>query len=517
MDFFKKRNSKDSMPEPKKQQPEYLKADIIYNVYRLKLAFQYPRNSALIIRELQLPSLDHKKATVLYIEGTVDTNMIDEHIITPLLHESKPPIPNDNFTSEVVNSILTTSNAKTINSFEDAIKDMINGNTIILIDKEEQAVSVDTAGFENRSLSDPTTEPVIKGPKVAFNESAAVNRSLIRKYIKDPQLICELITVGERTPQQVSVMYLEGIADKDLIEAMKKRLSDIERDGILELTLLEQCIEERPYSLIPSTMTTERPDRACFFLQEGHVVLLLEGSPLALIAPITFWSLFQTAEDQYFRWAYGNLTRHIRLISLLLALFIPALYIAISSYHPEMLPTDLMLAIAGTRERVPVPVIVELLFMQITFEILREAGTRIPTQIGPTIGIVGALILGQAAVQANLVSPILVVIVAITGLASFAIPDVSLNVAVRLISFIFILAANFMGFFGLALCTTFIIAYLLSVKSFGVPFFAPYSPHLPSSKDLYSRPVFWRQWLRPFSTSPEDKARAEQPKGDRRK
>lgn len=312
----------------------------------------------------------------------------------------------------------------------------------------------------------------------------------------------------------VNLMYLKNIVDPGLVESVKQRISQIEAIGTDHLSVLEQHIEERPYSLIPSALLTERPDRACAFINEAHVVLLMESSPYALVVPVTFWSLFHTPEDMYQRWAYGNFIRIVRLVAVLVALLTPSIYIAASNFHLEMIQSDLLLSIAGTRERVPFPAVVEVLLMECTFELLREAGVRIPTTIGPTIGIVGALILGQAAVDADIISPILVIIVAITGLSSFAIPNISFSFIIRILRFAFFFAASVIGLYGIALLMTACIAYLASFKSFGVPFLAPMAPHYRSSKDLILRPPVWKQWLRPFHVHPQDKVRKNKPEGN---
>lgn len=517
MAFFKKTTvlkEEKMVQENNKNKKEALKKDLFSNLNKFKQVFDYPNNNALKLRDLYLPFYE-KNITILYVEGTADTNLIDTHIVEPLLEMPYTEFQDQDFISSLIKSVLTTANAKEITTIEDCTKDLVNGNTLIIIENETIAISVETVGFENRSVSEPTTETVIVGPKLAFIESAAVNRSLIRSLIRDPKLMCESVTVGDRTPQQVSVMYLKEIADPAIVKKVKNRMNEINSDAVLTLPTMEQHLEERPYSLFPSTLTTERPDRAAFFLLEGHIILVMDNSPDVLVVPITFWSLFHTVEDQYLRTLYGNFIRIIRLISLFVALFTPALYVAVTTFHPEMLPTDLMLAIAATREVIPFPVMTEILIMGITFEILREAGVRVPNTLGTTIGIVGALILGQAAVEANIVSPTLVIVIAVTGLASFSIPDTSLNMAVRMLGFAFLIVANFLGFFGLSIFMAFLIAYLVSIKSYGVPFFAPLSPHFPSSKDMLLRPPVWKQWLRPFSAFPQDKARAGKPEGDK--
>lgn len=451
MGFIKKSMQKRSSPGQSRQQDEQqrLSSDLPFNVNQFKEIFSYPVNNALKVREVSLPFFNNV-GIILFLEGAADTSIIDKHIVEPLMEEPAIPLPNEDIASILLKNILTVYSGKIISTFQDATHELLNGNTVILFEGEELALSIETPGFKNRSISGPSSENVLKGPKEAFVETAAVNRSLIRKEIKDQNLMCEFINIGERAAKQVSVMYVKHIANPEMVEHVKERIAQIKSDIVLGLSMLEQHIEERPYSLIPSALTTERPDRACAFLLEGHVILLMENSPYALIVPVTFWSFFHTAEDQYLRWPYGNFIRIVRLLAFFVALLTPSLYIAVSTFHEEMLPTDLVLAIGATRERVPFPAFVEVLIMEIAFELLREAGIRIPQMMGPTIGIVGALILGQAAVDANIISPILVIIVALTGLSSFAIPDVSFNFAVRILRFFILLSAAFMGFLGIA-------------------------------------------------------------------
>lgn len=483
-----------------------------YNADKIKKRFHYPENYSLKVRNIVISSL-HKEAIIFYIDSTTDKQLIEMHIVKPLLEDIvRVPHEEDNVTF-LIEKVLTTSTANKISTFEEAINGLVNGHTVLFIEDENAAIVVESQKYSTRQITEPMTETVVKGPKESFNESVEANRSLIRKRIKDPDLMCEIVTIGKREPQEISVIYIKDIANDEIVKQVKKQIKDINIDVVLDLTILEHLIESRPYSLIPSTMTTERPDRTCSFLREGHVVLLMEGSPLALIVPITFWMLFHTSEDQYLRWVSGNFIRIIRLIALFITLLVPAMYLAVTTYHPEMLPTDLMLAISAAREQIPFPVFWEVLFMEITLEILREAGIRVPSTIGATIGIVGAIILGQAAVEANIVSPILVIIVAITGLASFTIPDIGFNVAVRIARFIFLIAANAMGFFGLSLCFIAFLVYATSYTSFGVPFFSPLSPAYPSSKDLFVRPPIQKQWLRPLHLQPKDKQRMNNPEG----
>lgn len=447
----------------------------------------------------------------MFMAGMVGIDKIEKQIIKPLLTED---IINDTNKTlkDITKKILQTASATEIYNFKEVIRYILADNTLLLIDGYNKAISISTAGQNHRAIEQPQMETVIKGPKEAFIESEEINRSLIRKRLRNEKLITEDVTVGERTLTQVSMMYIKDIANPNLVKEVKKRLLEIQSDTVQNLGILEQHIEERPYSLVPTVLYTERPDRAAAFLNEGHVVLI-DNSAACLIVPVTFWSFFHTAEDMYERWAYGNFIRIIRVIAFWVALLTPAVYVAVTNFHHETLPADLLLALAATREIVPFPVIIEVLIMEISFELVREGGIRVPTTIGPTIGIVGALILGQAAVEASIVSPILVIVVGITGISSFVIPETSTNFMVRMSRFLFLAFAVSFGFFGISVFLTVYISYLCSIKSFGVSFFSPVVPHYRSSKDTIMRPPIWKQWLRPFNIRPQDVTRKKQPNG----
>jgi spore germination protein KA len=516
MDFIKKLFTKrTTVPSelvdsgaPKK----LLSSELQMNIDIVKEQFHYPLSQGLKIRNFYIASLQRNSALV-YLEGASDTKVIQSQVIEPLLHTSAPAVPPDDIPSYLICHVVTASYAETVQTFQSVVRDLLNGSSMIFVEGIPLAISVDTTKFEKRSIKEPTVENSLIGPKEAFIESLEVNLSLIRKQIRDQNLICEKMNVGERAQNQVCVMYVNQVADPILIGKVKERISQIYWDHIANTTILQQHLEERPYSLIPSMRLTERPDVAVSYLMQGHIVVLMDNSPNVIIAPVTFWMFFHTAEDQYLSWAGGNFVRFVRLIAIFVALLTPSIFIAVSNFHVEMLPTDLMLAIAGAREKVPFPSFLEILFMEISFEILREAGVRTPVIIGPTIGIVGALLLGQAAVDANIVSPIMVIVVAITGLSSFAVPEVTFNYSVRILRFVILLVAALFGFFGIALLLIYLTAYLSSIKSFDVPFLSPMAPHQRSSKNLIFRPPAWKQWLRPQFTSPQNPTRGKKPEG----
>lgn len=487
-----------------------LTTDLKTNIDILKGEFNYPTNQDLLVRDVYINSLQCK-GTLFYIEVMTDSRTLEEHIVTPLLG-LQTEIDRNNIPDEVILKILTIQDAKKTNEIKSVVTYILNGHTALIIDGCDEAILMLSIGLKHRSIEKPSNENILKGPKEAFIESAEVNRALIRKQIRSKNLISESIEVGELSPAEVSLMYIKGIADERIIDRVRKRIKQIDVDIVQNTEILEQHIEERPYSLVPSVLYTESPDRVCTHLLEGHVALIMDNSPAALVLPVTFWTFFHTGEEHYQRWAYGNFTRIIRAIAFMVSFLTPAIYVAITNYHREMLPPDILLAIAGTRETIPLPVIAEVLLMDISFELIREASTRIPVTIGPTIGIVGALILGQAAVEANIVSPVLVIIISITGLSSFAIPEISFSYLIRIGKYIALLFASLLGILGVSGFLIAFTTYLISLKSFGIPFLSPVAPYYKSSKDTILRPPIWKQYLRPSNMSPEDKIRKKPPK-----
>jgi spore germination protein KA len=493
-----------------RQKGEVISKNLDKNLARVKELFEFPLNRDFIIRDIQIDCLK-TRGVVFYMQGCADKTQIEKNILMPLLQKHQERVKEYTL-HEAMEKVLSAVVVKKVPSFHELVQEIIMGNTILMADGYVDAVSVNTSGFESRQVEDTKIENVIIGAKEAFVESSEINRSLIRKYVKNEKLVAESMHIGEKMLYEVSLMYIKGLADDWLVENVKKRITEIQVDGMVSISQLQQHLEERTYSLVPSILYTERPDRAASFLMEGYIALC-DGSPGCLIIPVTIWSFFHTAEDQYQRWAYANFIRFIRMIAYFIALLTPGTYIALSEFHISMIPTDLVLAIAATRELVPFPVLVEVIIMEISFELIREAGSHVPAPLGATISIMGALILGQAAVQAGIVSPILVIVVAITGLASYAIPENSTNYMIRISRFMFILAGAFMGFYGLSLLFIIIVAYLVSIKSFNVPFLSPKAPYAPSSKDMILRPPMWKQWLRPSFVNPQDEQKAKKPKG----
>lgn len=461
----------------------------------IKTIYTYPDNQDVVLRDLYISGLN-KDATILFISTITNTRVIDEYIITPLLLNSNP--------NKQITDIVTIQSVQRKNLINDIVLQVNNGYAALFIEGEGQAYLLDVANFEGRSIEKPENEKVVKGPNEAFTEKASTNISLIRKKIKSSNLMVESLTVSKRSNNNLNIVYVKDLANEKLVQNVKDRLNSLNVDSIQNLSLLEQQIEERKYSLFPTILYTERPDRATSFLEDGYIVLLMDNSPDSLVLPATFWSFYHTSEDHYLRYPYGNFTRLLRILALFITLFTSALYVAIVTYHSEMVPPDLLLAIAATREKVPFPAAIEIILMEIAFELIREAGLRVPSPIGPTIGIVGALILGQAAVQANIVSPIVIIIVALSGLSSFAIGDISMNFTIRIARLLLIFSASFMGLYGITALFTMGLYYLVSIKSFGVPYLSPLTPHYKSSNDRIFRKVLQKEIFRPGYLKPKD-------------
>lgn len=465
------------------------------NLATFKAIFTVPENIDVKVREFTINSLN-RRAFIIYLSTMVDIQTIMVGILETLIDNEHPSKNIRDLVSYPIES--TAWNIGEITEFITA------GNTALFVDGDSQCYLFETTKINGRSIEKSDNEVIVKGAKEAFNERVIDNIALIRKKIKNENLIVETQTVAKRSRNNVFLVYQKDLVNEELLQTIKEKLKSLESDSILDLSILEQYIEERPRSLFPTLLYTERPDRAAAFIEEGHIIVLMENSPASLILPTTFWAMIHSPEDHYLRTPYGNFIRMLRLLALFVAVFTSPIYIAITNFHVGMIPPDLLMAIAGTRERVPFPSIIEVLMMEIAFELIREAGLRVPSPIGPTIGIVGALILGQAAVQANIISPIVIIVIALSGLTSFIISDLSMNFAIRISRFLFIFTAGFMGIYGVTALFVVGLFYLVSLKSFGVPYFAPMTPHSISSKDLLIRPVPMKQRFRPGYLKPKD-------------
>ncbi|WP_051344129.1 spore germination protein [Alicyclobacillus herbarius] len=481
---------------------------------QLAALFHLPENKDVIVREFAVGHR-HWPALAVFLDGMSDKMVINTHILQPLMFLSEVAEDDASRRMESITEALLPGNQiEIVNAWHDVVTGVIAGSTVVFVEGCTEAVVVETKGWEHRSVSQPAAEQVVRGPHNAFTENFRANTGLVRAFLRSEHLVTEMLSVGRLGKTDVAVMYIEGLTNKSLVEEVKRRIKNIDVDYVADSGTLEQFIEDNPGSLIPQVLATERPDRIAHMLSEGHVAIFVGQSPFVLAVPVVLWTMVQSPEDAFLRFPFGSFGRIIRWVALLVAFLLPAGYVAITNYHSEMIPTDLMLAIAASRERVPFAVITEVLMMEFAIELIREAGIRIPSAIGPTIGIVGALIIGQAAVQAGLVSPLLVIVVAVTALCSFAIPNYELSYAVRILRFIFLVCAAFFGFYAIALLMCMLLVRLAVMKSFGVPILSPITPTTPSSRDVLvrgpvyamnQRPVYLRtqtQWRQQPMTRP---------------
>ncbi|WHY89232.1 spore germination protein [Neobacillus cucumis] len=490
---------------PKRQMDELLykfpevplSPELKENIEILKSA--YRDCSDVVFREFMIGS--QINAVLLYIDGLSNTEEIDQHVLIPLKRMKNL---NQDTLIEMFKHEITVSDSKEVYSISDIFKQVSIGNPIILIEKQTNGISLGLPKWEKRGIEEPVAESVVRGPREGFVETIRVNTSLLRRKIRHPALKMKQMEIGRLTETQVIVAYIEGVAQNNLIQEVTNRIKRIDIDGILESGYIEEMIQDKPFSPFPQMLTTERPDVAASCLLEGRVVILIDGTPFTLIAPCTFATMLQAPEDYYNSFYISTLIRWLRYVFFFVALLAPSAYVAILTYHQEMIPTSLLLTIAESREQIPFPALIEAFIMEITFEALREAGVRLPKQVGAAVSIVGALVIGQAATSAGLVSSPMVMVVAITGVASFLMPRYATGVSIRLLRFPIMILSGILGLLGVMLGITAIVAHLCTLRSFGVPYLNSTATFkIQNFKDVLIRAPWWALDKRPEFYSSE--------------
>jgi len=406
---------------------------------------------------------------------------------------------------------IATGDFSETDKMDDILYFIMAGDTAIFIEGYPKAIIVATRGFPNRGIQSAETEVVVQGPREAFSEVMRFNTALIRRRIRDTGLKCKQSRIGTRSQTDIALMYVEGIVRPEVLEELELRIKEINIDCILDSGCVEQLIEENWISPFPQLQLTERPDKAASALLEGRIAIIVDNSPFVILAPVSLNCFFQASEDYYSRWQVMSITRLLRFAGAFMAIALPAIYIVIALYHPSMIPLSMVTKLAEASMAVPFPALLEILLLDAAFEMLREAGIRLKTASGGTIGIVGGLIIGQAAVEAGLVSPIVVIIVALTGIATFAIPNVSLVYGFRLVKYVLLLLAAGLGFLGLWVGLLAILIHLASLRSFGFPYLMPFAAsELNDGEDLkdsiFRLPLFMMK-KRPFFANPNDQNR----------
>ena len=443
-------------------------------------------------------------AAIVYIDGLIDKAMVTEAILKPLMYFSDiDPLPDVIDINYVKSTLVLTGSIEPVENINKAIDKILSGDTILIIDKSPKILAVSLRGWNMRGIQEPQTESVVRGPREGFTETMRVNTSLLRRKIKNPNLKFETVTIGDRTKTDVCISYISGLAKPELIDEVKKRLSNIKIDGVLESGYIEQYIEDAPYSIFSTVGNSEKPDKVASKLLEGRAAILVDGTPFVLTVPMLFVESFQSSEDYYSRAFFVSFIRILRFIAFFISILAPALYVALSNFHQELIPTPLLLSMAAAHEGVPFPATAEAFIMLIFFEILREAGVRLPRPVGQAVSIVGALVIGEAAVSAGLIGAPLVIVVAVTAVSSFTVPTQTDSGTIM--CFALLLLAGFMGGFGISIGLFAIIIHMATIKSFGIPYMMPFMPYDKSGlKDTAIRAPLWTMRKRPKGMSQDD-------------
>ncbi|PYI51210.1 spore germination protein [Paenibacillus flagellatus] len=463
--------------------PEFslkLSKRVVENLSTIQDMLQSP--SDLIVRQFHVGKSKHL-CGIACIDGLVDKSVINDTIMQNVMlgvaqadKDAPPFVTADKLLDRLHTDIIPVDDIAVATSWDDIMLAVFNGDTALFVDGTSRVLLIGTRGWASRGVEEPQTEALVRGPRDGFTENIRTNTVHLRRRIRDPNLRLDSMHVGRRGKRQVIIAYMAGITAPDLVDEVKRRIDSIDIDDVEGSGYVEQWIMDSFLTPFPLIQTTERPDKCSAAILGGRVAILVDGDPFALIAPITLASMFQSPEDYYSHWLIATFLRVLRLASAFAATFLPALYIALVEYHQGMIPSKLAFSIAGTREGVPFPAVIEAFIMEGTLEILREAGIRLPKPIGQTIGIVGGLVIGEAAVSAGIVSPIMVIVVAITAISSFALPSYAFAITLRIIRFGIMLAASLFGLYGIILSYIMINIHIVNLKSFGIPYSTPFSP-----------------------------------------
>ena len=472
---------------------QYLGTDLEDNLVLFRDLLTADVNSDAHFRRFELSGLP---ACLVYLEGMAD----DRKLSAFVLHARKAPAligpPDPEAVVDRVLEIAQCDPERRVGAILDAV---VSGMTALILDGADEAVLMETRGYPARQVSQATNESVVLGAQEGFVESLRTNLTLLRRYVQSADLISESLTVGSQTATRVALVYLRGVARKDLVDEARRRLMTIDRPSVQGIGEIQQLIEDDPRALLPQLLQTERPDRAASCLLDGQVVILADNSPYALAAPVTLFHQLHASDDSFARWQYGSFLRVVRIVGILLSVFLPGLYIALADHHTHLLPMNLLASIVEARANVPFPVLAEILLMEFSFYLINEAGTRIPRQIGSALGIVGALILGQAAVSASIISPILIIIVALTGLGNYAVPDYGFSLGLVIYRLLVILSGAALGLYGVCVAACCLAADVCAMRSLGVPYVMPIAPARPHNPDILLRLPVFRQRLRLFA------------------
>lgn len=518
----KKKKEKQKQSQQQNQKPSTtsnktpIKLNVTDSIHYIKS--NLGQSSDIITREFQAAEDGSLKLAIAYTDGLADKTFVQDFILKTLMVDIRTAKLNQKVHAQmngpelIEHCSLATGDMKKIYDLESAFEHILSGDTVLFIEGYQVAFAISSRGWEDRGVQEPSSQTVVRGPKDGFTETLRTNTALLRRKIKDENLWIEQMKIGKKTKTDVAIAYLKGVANEEIVKELRNRLKRINVDAILESGYIEEFIQDETYTPFPTVFNTERPDSAAAGILEGRIAILVDGTPFVLLVPALFVQFFQSSEDYYQRSDIGTLIRLLRYLAFFLSLLVPSMYIAVTTFHQEMLPTTLLTSLAAQREGVPFPAFVEALMMEITFEILREAGVRMPRAVGSAISIVGALVLGQAAVEAGVVSAAMVIVVSLTAISSFVAPQFNLAISIRILRFGFMVLAASFGLFGIILGLIMMVIHLTSLRSFGIPYLTPVAPFIPADqKDVMVRLPIWSLFSRPRLINQKDIIREKTP------
>lgn len=459
------------------------------------------KSDDVIFREFYFGVNKKSKALITFVDGLGDKNLIIEDVLKSLtvdIHITDPEgqISKNNLFENIKDHILNIIEAKDVININEVIEAVLSGDSILLIDGSTTGIAVSSKGGEKRGVTEPQTEVVVRGSREAFVETIRINTSMLRRIIKNPNLVFETLVVGKQTHTDICIAYIDSIVNMKIVEEVKRRINRIDIDAILESGYIEQLIDDNPFSPFSTIGNSERPDKVAGKLLEGHVAIFCNGTPIVLTVPYTFTEAIQVPEDYYSRPLLTNVIRLLRILSLFLTLLLPAVYIALTTFHQEMLPTVLVITFAAAREGIPFPVIVETLLAEIIFQLIRESGIRMPRAVGGAVNIVGTLVIGEAAVNAGIIGAPMVIITALSGITSFILP--AIYDGIFIFKIILILLSSAFGIYGILVGMLCMLAHMCSLRSFGTSYMSPFAPVIWSDmKDSVLRVPLWFMKTRP--------------------
>ncbi len=491
------------------------------NLTLLREVLRAPRNKDCIVREFRIGG---ERAALVYIDGLANRETLERHVLEPCMRMDRSDLP-DKLSERIdylKERVISIYDVKSTEEIDECVQSVLFGKALLLLDGSDSGVLLEARSVFRRGVEKAINETVVLGPQEGFVENLRTNLALLRSGMRSPRLVTEMLSLGTGIPTNCAVMYLDGVAEDKIVQEVLRRIRGVQIDHVADAGQLEQLIEDHPYAILPQICSTERPDRACSFLLEGQVLVLVDGSPLALAMPISILHLSHTPDDTFMRWQAGTFLRTIRLIGMYVGVWLPAVYIALVIHHQHAIPTVLLSSVYDAQARMPLPIAIEALTLLSAFHLINEASVRVPGSMGSSLGVVSALILGQAAVTADLVSPLMLIMIAVAGVGTFAVPDYTLNTSIKVRQVVFLLVSNYFGLYGVLLLYLVYSNELCMMTSMGAPFMAPLAPLRPHNADLRGRMPIWMQRSRGAFVNPRFAWRAqgrirawEQEKGDK--